>query len=311
MARRPWYGFLYYLLGAQGSFFAWLIAATGVYFTSREAVLFALNQHPRDATVAEIVTGESRFKRWVQVGGVEIDLGSALFALEGAGGDATQPAAAERAIGGADTVLIDRDDPAAAAWRDLFRRIETLAAEPAGETEAAADRRLIDLWSLIHEVGTEKERARFVPRQALVVVSPATATEPAPPTPTARPTGTAAGGRGPLEGAGPERERASLADRWRRLTAERVALIRRAVRVDVVREGLLEPYAGLERKYEERYRVKVARSALVIGHRPSPILAVLFAFFALILTFLVVGLRALGQREPGGAPGTGTTPPEP
>jgi hypothetical protein len=286
MARRPWYGFVYYVLGAQGSFVAWLLAATGVYFTYREAGLFVLNREPRDATVSEIVGGGGRLKRWVRVGGVEIDLGSALFALAG---DAAAGAAGGEP--GADTVLVDRDDPAALAWRDLFGQIEALRAERPGESPGEADRRLIELWNVIHDVGTEKERARFLPAQALVVVNPED--QPAAPTGAARAepaAATATAGAPADEG---------LAGRWRRRTAERVELIRRSVRIDVMRQGLLEPFAGLERKYRDRYGLAVAGSALVVGHRPSPIFAVAFAGFGTLLLFLIVGLRALRR---GGGP---------
>lgn len=295
MARRPWYGFLYYLLGAQGSFIAWLLAATGVYFTWRDAALFLLNQQPHEATVGEIVGGDGRFTRWVRVGGVEIDLGSALFAIErpGEGGGAAparggDPGAAGQ---GADTVLVDRDDAAAAAWRDLFRQIETLRAERPGESADDADKRLKDLWNLIYDVGTESQRERFLPARALVVVNPGD--QATGPTATAAPaaaTATAA----PAPGRPPDMHQ--LSGSWRRKTSEKIELIRRSVRIDVEREGMLEPYAPLERKYKDRYGLTVARSALVIGHRPSPVAAMLFAGFGSVLLFLIVGLRTLGRK---------------
>src|SRR5262249_37074528 len=101
-ARRPWYGFLYYVLGTRGSFFAWVVALLGVYVTWRDAVLFTLNQGPQAMRVAELVTSETSWRRWVQVEGVEVDLSSPLF-------PAHSPPAGR--------ILIDREDPAAANWR--------------------------------------------------------------------------------------------------------------------------------------------------------------------------------------------------
>src|SRR5688572_6236980 len=99
MPRRPWYAFLYSLLGAQGSFFAWIVALFGVYVTWNEAILWAVNQQPQAVKVAEVVEAVPRWRRWVRVGGVEIDLASALFAARGA-----RPGTAA----GTDRIIVDR-----------------------------------------------------------------------------------------------------------------------------------------------------------------------------------------------------------
>src|SRR4051812_29265518 len=96
-SRRPWYGFLYWLLGAQGSFFAWVIALFGIYVTWQEALLFAVNPSARPASVAEVVRDEPHWRRWVAVGGVELDLASALFAARGTGAEGSRR----------DTILMD------------------------------------------------------------------------------------------------------------------------------------------------------------------------------------------------------------
>jgi hypothetical protein len=279
MHRRPWYGFLYYLLGASGSFFAWVLSIAGLAFTWREAALFLLNPAPRDATVAEIVEAKHPFLRWVRVSGVEIDLGSALFA---------PPAGApEPRTATADTILVDADDPAAIAWWRLFRRIDELSAERPGESEDQADQRRKELSSLIQEVGSERGRAEFLPSRALVVVDPKhegrAALPPASPAP-------------PREGEGVE----TIAERWRRRTAERVARIRSAVRLEVVREGLLaKPHEAIRAKYGKLHGIDVSPSALIVGDRPSPWFAGTFAACASVLLFLVLGLRALHERPEG------------
>jgi hypothetical protein len=101
--RRPWYGILYYLLGAQGSFFAWILAVFGLFISWGEAILFAANRRPHPSTVAQVLADPPWLKRWVELRGVEVDL-DRLAALAGDPTDAPS-----------DTVLIDEKDPAAIA----------------------------------------------------------------------------------------------------------------------------------------------------------------------------------------------------
>src|SRR5262245_6515985 len=146
--RRRWFGFLYAILGTQGSFFAWVIALFGIYVTWQEALLWAVNRVPHATTVAEIMRHEPRWRRWVEVGGVEMDLGSALFAATG------QP------TGVTDRILIDRDDPVAVAWRELFRKMRAIGGDLEAGT-AEADARLIELHRLLIEIGAPGTRDRY------------------------------------------------------------------------------------------------------------------------------------------------------
>jgi hypothetical protein len=266
MPRRPWYGFLYYLLGAQGSFFAWIVALFGVYVTWNEAILWAVNQQPQAVKVSEVVETVPRWRRWVHVGGVEIDLASALFA---AGGTRTQ------ATAGTDRIIVDRDHPAARAWREAFGEIETHARDLAGEEVDMGDARLKRLHQLLTKIGLEQTRSAYIPDRALVVIArdqPAASLAAPPPAPA------------------PSEE--TRAGQWRREMRTRVELIRSAVRIDVEREGILEPLPERRRdSYKDTYGVGVAAAALGVGHRPSTIAAALFAAFAITLIFLIVGLR--------------------
>lgn len=285
-ARRPWYGFLYYVLGTRGSFFAWVVALLGVYVTWREAVLWAWNRAPVPARVSEVVASEAAWRRWVQVGGVEIDLASALFAAHDRP-QGTAGAYAER-------ILIDRDDPAAVAWRDLFREIEQVrGALLDGRREGAddADAQLKRLGTLVLDIGRPETARRFVPERALFVIASAGAEVALRPPAAFRPgPAGAAGEAGAPTGAAAGE---TALERWRRTTLERVDLVRSAVRIDVEREGLLEPLPESRRAhYRNAYGVEVARAALGVGHRPSQVLAGAFAAFAVTLTFLVLGLRA-------------------
>lgn len=270
--RRPWYGFLYYALGAGGSFFAWIIALFGVYVTGGEAVLWAANPGPADARVADLVESTPRWRRWVRVRGVEVDLGAALYAARGA------PAGGEGLR--ADRILIGPDHPAALAWRDLLVEIDEARGrlEAAGEPES--DAHLKALQALLFRVDDGRTGKLHRPDRALVVI----AREPGP-----------ALTLPPPAREGPTADPGSLVERWRRETRARVELMRAAVRAESEREGLLEPLPeSARRDYERRYGAGVAEAALGVGLRPSTVAAGVFAACIATLFFLAIGLRAGG-----------------
>jgi hypothetical protein len=314
-ARRPWYGFLYYLLGAQGSFFVWVACLLGLYLTRKEAALYALNREPVATSVRSVVAGDMGFRRWLGVSGIEIDLETVRAAL-----DENTPL--EGIPVAADTVLVDPGDRAAAAWGELLKRFDTLAAEPLTDPELLTTR----LWQLVHV--PREDPPRFRPAQGLVVVpgtnapapagtatssagSGSAAGSPAGPTATASPTQDDPGSAGARAfGAWLARARAALEAHvsrpgYDRLLAERLirkldgvaaraAELRRAVRPGVAREGLLHRLPGSKVEgYRNHHAVGVAHFALVTGQRPHYLAASIFGGLAVLQFFLVVGLFAL------------------
>ncbi|MFC1706140.1 hypothetical protein ACFL59_04855 [Planctomycetota bacterium] len=313
MSRRPWYGFLYYLLGASGSFFAWVVSILGVYVTYREALLRVANREPNPATVVEVFEEKLGLKRWVQLGGIEVDLGR----IRGRAGlrDGTE-----------DTVLMDADNPAAAAFRSLvadlgqrhgelpvlaghvsrleeeLRKQHSQGPDPArvGKLEGELrERRYAQHAAYVEIAGLLRrlEEDRALSDKLVVVVpgglepsnSPAEedlsedseVLEVVPP---------ATPATGSLEW---------LSATWREAVEERLSGLTQAVRLDVVRTGLMTPLPGTTQElYELRYGVQIGRMALVVGHKPSDVAAWLFGGFSSVLCFLIAGLFALRTPSP-------------
>ncbi|RME76508.1 MAG: hypothetical protein D6776_01120 [Planctomycetota bacterium] len=294
--QRPWYGFLYYLLGAQGTFFLWVASILGIYLTRKEALLYLLNRAPVPVTVEQLAEGEIGLQRWVRVAGLEIDLGRLADRL------ALDPSPQPAGRSGTDTVLVDADSPAAIAWRALFERLERLAAQPSDDPEQTALR----LWALLEPLARTPER--FRPHEALVVV-PGTPRQPAPVSVSAQPRTASEHLEHWLEqlsnALATEMHSAgydpALADRllrrFERLRTE-VSRLRGAVRLGAQHAGLLHrlPGSRLEH-YRTRYGVEVAPFALVTGQRPHYLAAVVFGLLSACLLFLVLGLWALRQTD--------------
>ncbi len=314
--RRPWYSFLYVLLGAQGSFFAWIGALAGIYFTFEPALLYVLNRPgPREALVHEVISEDFGFRRWVRVSGLEVDLSTALDRLRGpedgssgGGGAGTgPPAPAPGGAGRAElTVLLDPADPAAGAFADLARE---LASVPKAGTvpNEALDPHLRRAQGIL----LEAKVSRFVPRTALVLVLPEAARAGAGGTGGGG-VGAGTGGAGAPGTAKPPSEALAV---FRRETLARVEALRAAIRPSSTREGILEAISGDEamRSLAERLgagaaeSVKLGPFAFEVDERPSRTLAALFVGFVIVLLFLLIGLR--GLREPGETPPSQKGPP--
>jgi hypothetical protein len=103
-AAGPWYGFLYRLLGAHGTFWLWVLSVVAMWWTWQGALLSILDREPERRTVAEIALA-SDVHRWVSLSGVEVLVDSALLGRD--------PSSAEPVP---TPILIDAGDPAARFW---------------------------------------------------------------------------------------------------------------------------------------------------------------------------------------------------
>ncbi len=316
--RRPWYSFLYILFGAQGSFFLWLAALGGVYWTFEDAVLWAFNPEPADVEVSEAARLDRGPRRWVRLHGVQVAL---------------DPGAGAAAKEGRDvSVLIDPQDPAALRWRELFRRmrdfrLETINVDKGLDAETLELRKELDF--VVDEDGTRLKRlpadSPYFPRSWIAIVdergdrgseTPPLHVTPGPFDPQAPP----GAGPGPGEpggggaGIGPSPSGASgdFREVFREFLAKqarRMEVVRRAVRPDVDPSGLLEPTSPGVTVRVEPYGFENGRFVLRAGERPSGLKAGLFAVFSGTLFFLLVGLRGLGHRDEAAAPAPAATAP--
>jgi hypothetical protein len=106
----PWYCFLYRLLGAQGTFWLWVVTAIAMWWTGGRAVVRLRNLESQHLMVDQVV--QERGQRWVVLAGLELDLDRRLFAKDAVDGT---PLA---------RVLLDAEDPAARRWSAVVAAAE-------------------------------------------------------------------------------------------------------------------------------------------------------------------------------------------
>ena len=116
----PWYGFLYRLLGAHGTFWLWVLSVVAMWWTWQGALVRVLDREPEHRTVFEIAAANNG-RRWVELYGVEVWLDGALLGRE-PGGTSGSPVA----------ILIDANDPAARFWHvaRLFADVNAAVSSP-------------------------------------------------------------------------------------------------------------------------------------------------------------------------------------
>lgn len=76
--RLPWYAFLYGLLGAQGTFWLWLIALFACWWTAKPTLQRLSNREP-ERGVSVVRAGAGQSKQWVEVEGLELRLDRRLL----------------------------------------------------------------------------------------------------------------------------------------------------------------------------------------------------------------------------------------
>jgi hypothetical protein len=76
--RLPWYSFLYMLLGAQGTFWLWLIAIFACWWTAKPT-LQRLSNRQAETGVSVVRAGAGESQRWVEVEGLELRLDRRLL----------------------------------------------------------------------------------------------------------------------------------------------------------------------------------------------------------------------------------------
>lgn len=117
----PWYAFLYRLLGAQGTFWLWLLTGLALWWTTEPALIRLVNRAPRPVALAA-ARQPSATLRWVKVEGIELSLDRALLLRP-------EPPTLPPAV-----LLLEANDPSARywaetrAWVDLAEGSSSLAA---------------------------------------------------------------------------------------------------------------------------------------------------------------------------------------
>lgn len=304
--RARWYCFLYRILGAHLAFWAWILALTGIWFTWREASLYALNVRPIEATVAQVSLGDIAPRRWIEIHGVEVIFHPELFPRDALWSGAPDRADGRepRALAASDRpqlvrVLLDPSDDHGAGRR--LRDLALLAYEFNAEAFRREDGRALELFEQlqlrISQLFDDPEalRSKLLPNRALLLLR---VEHDSPPElrATVRPATGIAGSQ-------------SLLDRVNESTLRRIQLIRACVRTEVTHQGVLEDVP--EHVREAIFRetgVPVVAQGLEIGRAPRETFYYAFVGFAALLFFLIVGYAGLPAHEPPGVPAPAASP---
>jgi len=259
----PWYSFLYRLLGAQGTFWLWLLVVATLWWTTKPALIRLFNRKPQGLTHAQALK-PSRTVRWVRAEGLVLELDRRLLLSK----DPPNLPPLQ--------LLLDARGPTARWWietraeADLYVGLAPTAAlgGTLGALGVSSQRKLIKRLARL-----EGDPEPFLPppQQALLIQrsgsSLGLAMDPPPP---------------------PSDE--SDAERYRRRLDERIALLRGRVSPATV-EGVLDPIPqAISRRLKDELGVEPAPYLLQEGVKPSELETRFFFAAAALLVFLAAGL---------------------
>lgn len=259
---RPWYGLLYYLLGAPGSFLLWIVVFGGMFLTYQEALLFLLNAEPASQQLTALATPQPTWNRWVKLQGVVLSLDLAPVSSN-----------TETHSSGSNTLLLGNDNPNAQQWRDLALQLDGRLRPQTDPTDATVK----ELWELV-----QGACLLTPPPHAALVVVKRPQLEPAAPDVPTEPKAT------------PGQLPPDTFEQWRQRTLQRARTLRSNIQTDAHVSGLLMrlPSSRMAH-YKDTHAIDVLPYALVTAYTPNRLAAQLFGLFSLLFILLVLGLFAL------------------
>lgn len=275
-SRLPWYSFLYRLLGAQGTFWLWIVAISALWWTETPFMQRLENRTP--AVMNLLVAGAGADgRRWVDTTGVEVVLDRGLLLLDERKGPSVPPNY---------RLLLHPEDSATQWWVDALALASTAA--EGKEPERTQARLALRGKVAILEGQDGRDDALPSPKRALLVEYPEDEPRPAAPTPVA----VGPGMTTPFE----EREQ-RIIDRIR-------ASVRTSVRVEGV---LVETPPTLRERYKDDVGVVVAPFLVRQGARPRDLESYVFGGAAICFLFLAAGFRGASRSDAAPAEGEGQT----
>lgn len=259
----PWYSFLYRLLGAQGTFWLWLLVVAALWWTTKPALIRLFNRKPQRVTHSQALN-PSRTVRWVRVEGLQLELDRRLLLSK-------EPPNLPPL-----QLLLNGRSPTARWWietraqADLHVGLAPTAAlgGTLGALGAGSQRTLIKRLARL-----EGDPTPFLPppQQALLIQRGGSTLGLAPDPP-------------------PPPSDESDAERYRRRLDERIALLRGRVSAATV-EGVLDPIPqAITRRLKDELGVEPAPYLVQEGVKPSELETRLFGGAAALLVFLAAGL---------------------
>lgn len=257
--RLPWYAFLYGLLGAQGTFWLWLVAVFACWWTAKPTLQRLQNREPETGvTVARAGAGQS--KQWVEVEGLELRLDRRLLLRNPEKLPARLPPV---------PLLVDpSDEQVVASWTEL--RALADAAWPTGPESEERHRFQQHVAQNLERLDADEVQQKYVPTigRCLLLQGP----EPPSLSPVGQPR------TPPLD--------------YEAMVTARLALVRECVHPGRTVKGVLveAPPAVVERVRGE-LGVTVAPLLLQEGREPRDLETYIFAASAITLLFLAAGFR--------------------
>lgn len=259
----PWYSFLYRLLGAQGTFWLWIVAVITLWWTAGPAVVRLSNRHPTRLAVEKVDDAAQTLTRWVELEGVEVALDWRLLALE------------PRDLDTPVILLVDPSDPAAIWWAETRRLSDRMiAAVGSGDVtaeRAAARASLMDRYVQLTGSGS-RERMLPAPHHAVIVQDARTRS---------------------LNDVQPRDARRDqpLLDDFERELDKFGALVRERVQVDVKHRGVLSDAPTTVRAtLASELDVHAAGWLIQVGREPHDLETYVFGGAAIVFVFLAFGL---------------------
>ena len=261
----PWYSFLYRLLGAQGTFWLWILAVITLWWTAEPALIRLSNRKPQRVAVEAVDETAGTLTRWVSLNGVEVTLDWRLLALE------------PRDLDAPVILLIDPDDTAAGWWRETRRLADQMvAAVSSGDVLAERAEARRGLQDRYVQLTSSRSRERMLPApQHAVLVQDAR-------THSIHDVQPRSAGR---DDDGP------LLDGFERELDDFGALVRERVRIDVTHLGVLNdaPQTVLD-TLAAQLDVHATPWLIQVGREPHDLETYVFGGAAIIFVFLAFGL---------------------
>ena len=260
MRQLPWYSFLYRFLGAQGTFWLWLLAPLSLWWTAQPAMIRVANRSPRALKVRAI---ESQpMVRWVTLTGLRLSIDRRLLLRDS---DPKLPPV---------QLLVDRADPSVAWWSEthaLTDPVVGLAPISAqggviGVLPQLARRKLVRRFAKL-----KGESSLYLPapeNSVLLLGEQTTAIASVPSTP-----------------------RGDAVRSFASETEAQIARVRERVEPGAIVQGVLAPTPlVLGRRFRDELDFAAPALELDIGRRPRELEAIVFAVALIVLLFLGVGL---------------------
>jgi len=258
----PWYSFLYRMLGAQGTFWLWIICVGAVWWTLKPALVRLSNRRPHTIAVRDVTPAATGgMTRWVSLTGVEVTVDGTLL---------RQPQAVLPPV----PILLDPDSPAGRWWLETLAFAELIREGTADEAERNAATNAITQRMAKLEAG--EAPGLPLPDRALVIQDKRLveggwiSTQP------------------PLEDDPSDQQEAMafIADRQ-----AYVELLHERVKPDVLVEGVLEWTPNVvQRRFDEELGFPVAPYLLQANREPRDWESVVCASSLILLIFLCAGL---------------------